>query len=85
MVKLFCLRDISCCFILQVKPYPVQPNCDVVSSLGANIVQPGQLQQPHRLTNFLDVVSTSALSVIEEFILKDGNVVHQKGIRNSYV
>ena len=83
MAKLFVLLDIDHCLVFQVKPYPVQANYAAISSLGANIVQPGQIQQPQYLTNFLDVVSTSPISVIEDFILKNASVVHQKGRRNS--
>jgi len=63
---------------LQVKPYPVQ--ADVIYSGGANTVQPGQVQLPQPLTNLLDIVSTSPLCVIEDFILKNSSVIHEKGI-----
>jgi len=51
--------------------------------LAAKTVQPGQqgqAEQPHLLTNFLDIVSTSPLSVIEDHILNNASVVHQKGM-----
>jgi len=65
--------------VLQVKPYPVQPNYAIVSSIGAHIAQPGQSQQPQTLTYFLDIVSTSPPHVIEDLIQKDVSAVHQKG------
>jgi len=60
----------------------VQANYAALCSLAAKTVQPGQqgqAEEPHLLTNFLDIVSTSPLSVIEDHILNNASVVHQKG------
>jgi len=59
----------------------VQANYAVISGLDAKTVQPGEIQQPHYLTNFLDIVSTSPLNVIKGFILNDASIVHQKGTK----
>jgi len=82
MAKCCFFHDVNCWVVLQVKPYPVQANYAAIISLGANTVQPGEVQGPHHLTQFLDIVSTSPLSVIEAFILHDASVIHQKGARD---
>ena len=61
----------------------MQPDFAIVSSMGAHIAQPGQMQHPQPLTNFLDIVSTSPLHVLEDIVQKDVGVVHQKGELNS--
>ena len=64
----------------------MQPDYAIVSSMGAHIAQPGQMQHPQPLTNFLDIVSTSPLHVLEDIVQKDVGVVHQKGeLNNVYI
>jgi len=57
----------------------VQANYAELCSLGANGKQLDQAPQPPYSASFLDVVSTSPISVIEDFILNNADVVHQKG------
>jgi len=57
----------------------VQVNYAELCSLGGNAVRLDQAPQPPYSTSFLDVVSSSPISVIEDFILRNADVVHQKG------
>lgn len=48
--------------------------------VSANVSQPGgDVNRPASLTNFLDIVSSSPYSVIEDLLHKDAAAVHVRG------